>query len=104
KVKQDVTIDIVGVELQADDPASLADKWAHIVGSECAIEAESIVVPLHNVTLRFVTLGDDRGPGLTGLHIRVADRAAILNEAKQRGCYVSDDQVLICGTRFYLVD
>ena len=104
KVKQDVTIDIVGVELQAADPASLADKWARIVGAECAVDAESIVVSLNNVTLRFVPLGDDRGPGLSGLHIRVADRAAILNEAKRRDCYVSDDQVLICGTRFYLQD
>jgi len=104
KVKQDVTIDIVGVELQADDPASLAEKWAHILGSKCATEAKSIVVSLHNVALRFVALGDDRGPGLSGLHIRVADRAAILNEAKRRDCYVSDDQVLICGTRFYLSD
>jgi hypothetical protein len=49
-------------------------------------------------------LRDDRGPGLSGIDIRVADRAAILNEATQRGCYISDDQVLICGTRFYLAD
>ena len=104
KVKQDVTVDIVGVELQADDPASLADKWAHIVCSECTVEAERILVPLNNVTLRFVELRDDRGPGLSGLHIRVVDRAAILNEAKRRDCFVSDDQVLICGTRFYLED
>jgi len=104
KVKQDVTIDIVGVELQTDNPASLADKWAHIVGAECLVEAESVVVSLNNVALRFVALADDRGPGLSGLHIRVADRAAILNEAKRRGCFVSDDQVLICGTRFYLED
>jgi hypothetical protein len=102
KVNQEVTIDIVGVELQARDPASLAAKWAHIVGAECADYGDSIMVALDNVTLRFVALNDDRGPGLSGLDIRVADRAAILSEAKRRGCYLSDDQVLICGTRFYL--
>jgi hypothetical protein len=102
KVKQDVTIDIVGVELQAEDPASLAAKWAHIVGTECTVDDDNITVPLDNVTLRFVALRDDRGPGLSGLHIRVADRTAILNEATRRGCYISDDQVIICGTRFYL--
>jgi hypothetical protein len=102
KVKQDVTIDIVGVELQSNDPASLAAKWAHIVGAESAVAGDSIVVPLNNVTLRFVALGDDRGPGLTGLDIRVADRAAILAEAKRRDCYLSDNEVQICGTRFYL--
>ena len=103
-VKQDVTIDIVGVELQAEDPASLAAKWAHIVGAECAVDGDSIIVALNNVTLRFVALRDDRGPGLIGLDIRVADRTAILHEAKRRGCYLSDDQVLICGTTFYLED
>jgi hypothetical protein len=103
-VKQDVTIDIVGVELQAEDPASLAAKWAHIVGAECAVVGDSIIVELNNVALRFVALRDDRGPGLAGLDIRVADREAILHEAKRRGCYLSDDQVLICGTTFYLED
>ena len=102
KVKQDVSVDLVGVELQANDPASLAEKWAHIVGAECTVDGDNIVVPLNNVTLRFVALSDDRGPGLSGLDIRVADRTAVLSEAKQRGCYVDDDQVLICGTRFYL--
>lgn len=104
KVKQDVTVDIAGIELQSDDPASLATKWAHILGAECAVDGESIAVPLNNVTLRFVALRDDRGPGLAGLDIRVADRTSVLDEAKRRGCYVSDDEVLICGTRFYLED
>jgi hypothetical protein len=104
KVKQDVTIDIVGVELQAEDPASLAAKWAHIVGAECTVNGDNTMVPLDNVTLHFVALRDDRGPGLSGLHIRVADRTAILSEATRRGCYISDHQVLICGTRFYLKD
>ena len=108
KIKQDVTVDIVGVELQANNPASLADKWARILGSECTVDGErdgnGIVVSLNNVTLRFVPLSDDRGPGLSGLHIRVADRTAILNEAKRRDSYVSEDQVLICGIRFYIED
>jgi hypothetical protein len=104
KVNQNVTVDIVSVELQASDPASLADKWARILGSESAVDGDNIVVPLNNVTLRFVALSDDRGPGLSGLNIRVADRTAILNEAKRRNCYVSENQVLICGTRFYLED
>ena len=108
KIKQDVTVDIIGVELQANNPASLADKWARILGSECTVDGErdgnGIVVSLNNVTLRFVPLSDDRGPGLSGLHIRVADRTAILNEAKRRDSYVSEDQVLICGIRFYIED
>ncbi len=104
KVQQTVTTDIVGVELQCKDPATLAEKWAHIIGSTCSVQGEAIAVALDNVTLRFVALADDRGPGLCGLNIRVANRQAILSEAKNRDCYVSDDEVIICGTRFYLTD
>jgi hypothetical protein len=104
KVDQTRTVDIVGVELQSKDPEALAQKWAHIVGSDCSIDYGSFLVKLNNVNLRFVALADDRGPGLSALDLKVANRQAILDAAKQRGCYVSDDQVLICGTRFYLSD
>jgi len=104
KVTQTVTSDIVGVELQCKDPAALAEKWAHIVESKCVFDGAHVIVHLNNVILRFVNLMDDRGPGLSGIDIRVANRRAILEEAKRRNCYVSDDQVLICGTRFYLTD
>ncbi len=104
KVNRSVTSDITGVELQCHDPAALASKWAHIVGSTSTADGTTVTVPLANVVLRFVPIADDRGPGLSGLDIRAANRQAILDEAKRRDCYVSDDQVLICGTRFYLTD
>ena len=53
---------------------------------------------------RFVEARDGRGPGLGGLDLAVADRAAVLGAARERGCYVSDEQVDVCGTRFYLHD
>ena len=61
-------------------------------------------IQMNNAVLRFVPVTDGRGPGLGGLDIAVADRAHILREAKARGCYVSDDLVMICGTRWYLSD
>ena len=104
KVNQAVTVDIVGVELQSQDPAALAEKWAHILGVQAAAERDQTTVSLNNAILRFVSLKDDRGPGISGLYIKAADAASIRREAKQRNCYVSDDQILICGTRFYLVE
>lgn len=104
KVDQAVTVDITGVELQCKDPATLARKWAHIIGTECAADGDSVVAPLNNAVLRFVPLNDNRGPGLSGLDIRVANRPAVLDEARRRNCLVSDDEVLICGTRFHLTD
>lgn len=102
QVKQDITQDFIGVELQAHDPAALAEKWATIIGADFGAVDESIVVPLNNVQLRFVEIKDDRGPGLAGLDIAVNNREQILDQAKQRNCYVNDSQVDICGTRFYL--
>ena len=38
-----------------------------------------------------------------GVDVKTVDRDAILATAKERGCYLSDDMVMVCGTRFYLV-
>ena len=104
KVKQDVTVNYLGMELQSDDPFELATLWGDVIGIPCERDGNQCTVALNNVTLRFVTATDGRGPGLSGLDIVVADRNAVLAEAKQRNCYINDGQVLICGTRFYLHD
>lgn len=103
KVRQDVTIDFVGVELQGPDPLALAQHWAGVLGLPLDREGAELSVQLNNARLRFVEATDGRGPGLGGLDIAVADRRHILKRAKARGAYVSDDQVDLCGTRFYLV-
>jgi hypothetical protein len=61
-------------------------------------------IQMNNVVMRFVPITDGRGPGLGGLDIAVANREHILREAKARGCYTSDDEIMICGTRWYLSD
>lgn len=104
KVKQVVTRDYLGVELQSDDPVSLAERWSTVAGLPVERDGAVLNMALNNATVRFVAATDGRGPGLGGLDIAVADRAAILREARTRGCYVSDDRVDICGTRFYLHD
>ena len=104
KVKQDVTVDYVGVELQSDDPAGLAELWGKVAGLPVERRGDELAMALNNVTIRFVRETDGRGPGLGGLDIAVRDREHILTEAKARGCYVSDDRVDICGTRWYLHD
>ena len=104
KVKQDVTVDFTGVELQSNDPVELADLWSRVTGIDFSREGAELHIPLNNVTLRFVQEHDGRGPGLGGLDIAVADRQHVLRQAKARGCYISDDQVDICGVRWYLND
>lgn len=105
KVKQDITVDFAGVELQGDDPEALATLWGQC--ADLPVTADSAGRPsiaFNNAVLRFVPVTDGRGPGLGGLDIKVADRAHVLREAKARDAYVDDSQVMICGTRWYLHD
>ncbi len=104
KVKQDVTVDYLAVELQSPDPAGLADLWGRVSGIPAKLVGSDIVIRLNNVDLRFVTEEDGRGPGLGGLDIAVANRDHILSEARARDCYVGDDRVDIGGVRWYLKD
>lgn len=103
-VKQDVTVDYLGVELQGDDPAALAARWSQVANLPIIQEGSTLSLRFNNAELRFVEAADGRGPGLGGLTLGVLDREGILNRARGCECYVSDDQVDICGTRFYLKD
>lgn len=102
KVKQDITVDYRGVELQSNDPVSLAELWGRVAGLPVERRGAELAMELNNATIRFVEEEDGRGPGLGGLDIAVANRDHILSAAKERGCYVNDDRVDICGTRWYL--
>ena len=104
KVKQDVTVDYLGVELQSNDPVTLGELWGNVAGLPVAREGAELSMQLNNATIRFVEAEDGRGAGLGGLDIAVKSRDHILTAALERGCYVSDDRVDICGTRFYLHD
>ena len=92
------------VELQSADPRGLAERWSSI--AEIALRKDSrgrLEMPLENASVRFVEATDGRGEGLGGIDILVDDRELLLQAAKRRGCRVSADQVVICGTRFYLI-
>ena len=102
KVSQDRTIDFIGVELQSENPLQLAHHWATVTDLPVHHKNDNPYVNFNNVTLRFVESTDGRGAGLGGLDIRVKDQAGIIEEAKKRDRYISDSQVNICGTRWYL--
>ena len=102
KVKQDITVDYLGVELQSADPLELAELWGKVAGLNIARNGAEFSMDFNNATIRFVEAEDGRGPGLGGLDIAVANRDHILSEAENRDCFVSEDRVDICGTRWYL--
>lgn len=104
KVKQDITVDYLGVELQSDDPVALAERWGEVADLPVRRNGEELDMQLNNAVIRFVKAIDGRGPGLSGVDLGVRDRQQILRVAKERGCYVANNEVEICGTRFYLRD
>jgi len=92
------------VELQSADPRGLAERWSSI--AEIPLRKDSrdrFEMPLGNARIRFVEATDGRGEGLGGIDVVVADRKRLLEAAERRGLQAADDQVTICGTRFYLV-
>ncbi|XOV85461.1 MAG: VOC family protein [bacterium] len=101
KVKQDVVVDLTGVELQSDDPHKLAELWGRVTGLPVERDAHAPHIKLNNATLRFVEEADGRGPGLSGLDIAVANRQHILERAEARGKRVRDQEIEICGVRWY---
>ena len=104
KVKQDMTIDFTGVELQSPDPVGLAELWGAVAGLPITRDGSELTMALNNVIVRFVMAEDGRGPGLGGLDIMVANRDYVLEHARQRDCYVNDHRVDICGIRWNLTD
>ncbi len=104
KVKRDVTAELIGAELQCDEPAGLAELWGSILGSDVQHQDDTLSIELNNANLRFVSCMDGRGAGLGGIDITVSDRQRIIEAAKSRNSYVTDNQIVVCGTRFYLTD
>ncbi|GAB1269407.1 hypothetical protein NBRC116493_26600 [Aurantivibrio infirmus] len=104
KVSTEVVNKISAIELQSDDPDKLALHWAAVAGLHVEYKNEIPIVPLANVELRFVKANDGRGAGLGALDLQVVDKQRLLKQAEARGVMIKENQLMICGTRFNLVD
>ncbi|MCH8504946.1 MAG: hypothetical protein LAT50_11560, partial [Ectothiorhodospiraceae bacterium] len=86
------------------DPLALAGRWAGVAGVDVWSGETVAVLRLANAELRFVQTEDGRGDGLAALDLRVKNRARLLSRAETLGLHVADQQVVLCGTRFNLVE
>lgn len=102
RVKQDVTVDFLGVELQGPDPAALAELWGRVTGLPVSRKERGHELQLNNASLWFVPASDGRGPGLGGIDLAVADQAEVLARARQCGCVTGDREVQLGGVRWKL--
>lgn len=103
-IKTDVSLGIVGVEIQADDPPAMAGRWSEILGPPAREHGASWCIPLEEGgEIRFVEVADGRGEGLSRFDVKVRDAAKVREAAKARGKLREDADVTIAGTRVRLV-
>lgn len=95
---------IAGVETQSDEPNKLAERWAEVLGKPVHDDVSGLHVHVDNAKYYFVKPRDGRGETMSGLDIKVNDRAAILAGAKQAGLETDGDVVKLCGVRWRLLD
>lgn len=95
---------IVGAEIQSADPHALAARWGEVLGVPVTSPAGAPPrIDLDGGHLRFVTPGDDRGPGVTCVRVAMRDADGARGRARERGLVAADGGVAIGGVRFDLV-
>jgi hypothetical protein len=103
-VRTSVVTAISGAELQSDDPERLAAKWSEILRKPARAGDGQWRIDVDNASLRFVPVRDDRGEGLGGIDLLVAEPDRVRDVAKARGLAVTDRSVLIGGVRFNVAE
>jgi len=89
--REDVVSDLVGVSIQAEDPAAMAASWSRALGLPIEPDAGDPVISLADAAIRFVPATDGRGDGL-------ASAALVATDRERAG-----ETVEVCGFRFELV-
>lgn len=101
-VKTDVSLGIVGAEVQADDPPAMAKRWGEVLGLAASADGLSLALD-EGGEIRFVKSEDGRGEGLRAFDVKVRDPIDVFLRAQQRGAVDGDGEIVLCGTRVRLV-
>ena len=97
----DVIDAIRRVDIQSDDPKSLAQRWSEIAEIDLDGTDGDWVLPLENAEVGFVSATDGRPEGLSALHLSSIDAQRAYDAAAKYDLLV-DGVINICGTRFHL--
>ncbi|MBI1339363.1 hypothetical protein GC169_04015 [bacterium] len=96
---------ILGAEMQCVSPEETAARWMQILGRDIRAAGPGVwTMPLTKGFAHFVPLADDRGEGLSEVHIRAKDRAAVIRAAEAAGAPHGTDWVEMVGVKFNLRD
>jgi hypothetical protein len=102
-VRTQVSTEIVGCEMQGDDPEAMAQRWAQVLALIAEPAAGGWRIATEGGELRFVHAKDGRGEGLGAFDVAVHDPASVHAAAKARGCIDADGNVVLSGTRVRLL-
>ena len=102
-VRTDTSIKIVGAEVQANDPAKMAARWAEVLGLSAHLNKGFHSVTLKGGEIRFVGVEDNRGEGLCAFDVVVRDAMAVRAVAAQRKLIDARGSVVVAGTRVQLI-
>lgn len=71
-IRTETTTALAGVEVQAENPQAVANRWAEVLRSEAMPANGGYKIPLdHDTYVRVVPLQDDRGEGISGIDVRL---------------------------------
>ena len=103
-VNTDVVSCVTAVELQAENPDTLAQRWSEILDIPVTKDKNNNPeLILNNGAIRIVLPNDGRGEGLGAIDIKVKNRQRVLQSAQDRALKITDSQIMICGVRFNLI-
>jgi hypothetical protein len=102
-VRTDISLAVVGAELQAENPAQMAARWSQVLGRPAAAEAALWRIRLDQGEIRFVKALDGRGEGLSAFDVLVRDLNAVRGRAAVRGLLADGGHIILAGTRVRLI-
>ena len=99
-IRRDRTLAMTSVEIEAPDPASIAQRWGQIMERKAEDSGNGRRrIALDAGAIEFVPARVPE-PVFSGVALEAADARALLAEAETRGCAESDATVSACGMRF----
>ncbi len=99
----EVSVAIIGAELQAEDPRTMAARWAAVLGRAAEEADGGWHIHLDEGEIRFVSARDGRGDGLGGFDVAVRDPQDVRRRAQARRLIEGNGAIMLSGTRLRLV-
>ncbi len=90
---------IDGVEIQANNPEEMFNRWKDILDASNINESEKKIY-LDNTWISFID-EDDRGSGISAFSLITDNKELLISKAKEFG-FLQEDNIVIGGVKFYL--